>query len=115
MLSPKQFEEGVAYAERNFTEDVDTHLYLDKILIKQQFDLNNKKILDFGCGMGGMAIWYATMYKKCQVYGLDIDPHHIKIAHHLIKKHKVSNIICEKRNILEDPLRNDERFDYIFF
>ena len=115
MLTSEQFEEGVAYAEKNFTEDVDSHLYLDKMLIKQQFDLSNKKVLDFGCGMGGMALWYATAYDNCQVYGLDIDSHHIQITEHLINKHNIPNIVCDKRNILDDPLRDDERFDYIFF
>ena len=115
MLTSEQFEEGVAYAEKNFAEEVGSHLYLDKILIKQQFDLNNKRVLDFGCGMGGMALWYATAFDNCQVYGLDIDPHHIQITEHLIKKHNIQNIVCDKRNILDDPLREDERFDYIFF
>ncbi len=112
-MTRKQFEEGVLYAEDNFKNDNASHLKIDKQLIRKNFDLTNKRILDFGCGMGGMSLWYATNW-KCNVYGLDIDKHHITISEHLKNKYKVANVTFEKRNILEKPLSEKERFDYIF-
>ena len=115
MLTKELFEEGVAYAENNFIAEKQTHLSLDKSLIKEMFDLNGKKVLDFGCGMGGMTLWYAKNFTDSNVYGVDIDTHHIEIAGHLIRKHNINNIVCHKRNILEQPLQPHERFDFIFF
>ncbi|HHS96113.1 MAG TPA: class I SAM-dependent methyltransferase [Phaeodactylibacter sp.] len=112
-MTEAQFKEGVAYSEDNFLNDNAPHLHIDKKLIKSLFDLNGKRILDFGCGMGGMSLWYASNW-DCTVYGLDIDKHHIHIANHLKEKYDVMNVIFEKRNILEDKLRPDERFDFVF-
>ena len=112
-MTQEQFEEGVRYSEDNFQNDNAPHLKIDKQLIREKFDLNGKRILDFGCGMGGMSVWYATNW-DCKVYALDIDAHHITISQHLKEKHKVKNVTFDKRNVLDDPLRDDERFDYIF-
>ncbi|MFT4666028.1 MAG: cyclopropane fatty-acyl-phospholipid synthase-like methyltransferase [Polaribacter sp.] len=112
-MTEAQFKEGVAYSEDNFQNDNAPHLHIDKKLIKERFDLTGKRILDFGCGMGGMSVWYATNW-DCSVYGLDIDKHHVTIANHLKEKHKVDNVTFEKRNILNDKLKPEERFDYIF-
>ena len=112
-MTEEQFKEGIAYSEDNFRNDDAPHLKVDKTLIKAMIDLNGKKVLDFGCGMGGMSMWYATNW-DCQVYGLDIDGHHIQIANHLKEKHHAYNLRFEKRNILEDPLQKEEQFDYIF-
>lgn len=110
-MTKEQFEEGLAYAEENFLNDQAAHLKVDKALIRQKFDLTNKRILDFGCGMGGMSLWYATNW-PCEVHGLDIDNHHIKIANQIKAKHLVDNVIFEVRNILEKPLA--EKYDYVF-
>ncbi len=112
-MTQEQFEDGVAYSEDNFQNDNAPHLKIDKALIREKFDLNGKKVLDFGCGMGGMSVWYATNW-DCQVYALDIDRHHITIAEHLKKKHKVDNVVFSQRNILVDHLKEDEKFDYVF-
>ncbi len=112
-MTQEQFEEGVKYSEDNFQNDDAPHLKIDKQLIREKFDLTGKRILDFGCGMGGMSVWYATNW-DCEVYALDIDAHHITISQHLKEKHKVDNVTFDKRNVLDDPLREDERFDYIF-
>ncbi len=112
-MTKAQFEEGVAYSEDNFRNDHAPHLHIDKKLIKATFDLHGKNVLDFGCGMGGMSLWYATNW-DCSVYALDIDQHHIDIARHLKDKYQVPNVRFDKRNILDDPLQPDERFDFIF-
>lgn len=112
-MTEAQFKEGVEYSEDNFKNDNAPHLKIDKQLIREMFDLSGKRILDFGCGMGGMSVWYATNW-DCEVYALDIDAHHITIAQHLKEKHQVKNVTFSKRNVLEIPLKEDERFDYIF-
>lgn len=112
-MTQEQFEEGVLYAEDNFRNDNAPHLAIDKKLIKEKFDLTGKKVLDFGCGMGGMSLWYADNW-DCEVYGLDIDGHHIKISKTLQEKLGIKNVKFEKRNILDTPLSEDEKFDYVF-
>ena len=111
-MTEEQFYEGLAYAEDNFRNDEASHLKVDKKLIKEKFDLTGRKVLDFGCGMGGMSLWYADNW-DCEVYGLDIDGHHINVANQLKDKYDLHNVTFEQRNILDDPLRNDEKFDFI--
>jgi len=101
--------EGCKYAENAFQGE-NSHLNLDKKLIKENFDFSNKKILDFGCGMGGMTLWYATQW-NCTVHGVDVDANHIEIAEILKTKHKVKNVNFELRDVLEKPLT--EKYDYI--
>jgi len=110
-MTEAQFLEGLAYAEDNFKNEQAPHLHVDKKLIREKFNLDGKKILDFGCGMGGMTLWYATNW-DCEVHGLDIDGHHIDVAKSLQKKHNASNIFFEKRDILDTPLT--EQYDMIF-
>jgi len=112
-MTQEQFEDGLAYAEDNFINDRASHLWVDKQLIKENFDLNGKQVLDFGCGMGGMTLWFAKNW-DCEVYGLDIDHHHIRIAQHLKQKHEVENVFFDIRDILKKPFRRSEKFDYIF-
>jgi 2-polyprenyl-3-methyl-5-hydroxy-6-metoxy-1,4-benzoquinol methylase len=104
------YEEGLAYAEENFRNENASHLKVDKELIRRKFNLTGKKVLDFGCGMGGMSLWYASTW-KCEVHGVDIDRHHIRIAEDLKSKHRVSNVTFEVRNILDKPLK--DKFDFI--
>lgn len=112
-MTQEQFEEGVRYSEDNFINDNAPHLHIDKKLIKEKFDLTGKKVLDFGCGMGGMSLWYATNW-DCEVYALDIDAHHISISQHIQEKHNIKNVTFDKRNIVDDPLKSNEKFDFVF-
>ena len=111
-MTEQQFMEGLSYAEDNFKNDNASHLKVDKQLIREKFDLTGKKILDFGCGMGGMSLWYASNW-DCEVYGLDIDKHHITVANNLKEKYQLRKVTFEKRNILDDPLGPEEKFDFI--
>lgn len=110
-MTDEQFEDGIRYAEDNFQNNNAPHLHVDKRLIKDKFDLTGKKILDFGSGMGGMSLWYATNW-ECQVYGIDIDKHHVTIANAVKEKHNIKNVTFEVRNVLDRPL--DKKYDYIF-
>jgi 2-polyprenyl-3-methyl-5-hydroxy-6-metoxy-1,4-benzoquinol methylase len=110
MMTTTLYQEGIAYAEQNFLNEGANHLRVDKQLLRENFDLNNKKVLDFGCGMGGMTLWYASNW-DCQVFGVDIDRHHIKIANDLKERHHVKNATFEVRNVLDRPF--DEKFDFI--
>ncbi|MGB0931633.1 MAG: class I SAM-dependent methyltransferase [Chitinophagales bacterium] len=112
-MTQEQFEDGLAYAEDNFLNDRASHLWVDKQLIKEKFNLDRKRVLDFGCGMGGMTLWFAKNW-KCEVYGLDIDHHHIRIAQHLKQKYEVNNVQFDIRNIQKTPFRANEKFDAIF-
>lgn len=107
------FNQGLNYAENNFLNDNAPHLKVDKELIKNKFNLDGLQVLDFGCGMGGMTLWYATHW-NCKVYSLDIDSHHIEIANKLKEKHHVKNVTYDQRDIIKSPLREDEKFDFIF-
>ena len=112
-MTQEQFQEGVAYSEVNFHDNNAPHLHIDKKLIREKFDLTGKRVLDFGCGMGGMSLWYATNW-NCEVYALDIDKHHVHVANHLKEKHQVTNVTFDKRNLLDDSFSPDEQFDFIF-
>jgi 2-polyprenyl-3-methyl-5-hydroxy-6-metoxy-1,4-benzoquinol methylase len=111
MLSAQLYAEGMAYAETNFKDEHASHLQVDKQLIRENYPLDGKKVLDFGCGMGGMSLWYATQFSNSEVIGIDIDPNHITIANALKSKHAVSNVQFEVRNLLDQAL--DIKFDYI--
>jgi SAM-dependent methyltransferase len=99
------------YAESNFLHDNAKHLHVDKSFIRENFNLNGKLILDFGCGMGGMTLWYAKNW-NCRVHGVDLDGIHIQVANALKEKHGLENATFLKRDIVEEPLTG--RYDFIF-
>ncbi|WP_417589483.1 SAM-dependent methyltransferase [Owenweeksia hongkongensis] len=109
-MTAEQKCEGLAYAEKNFKEK-DSHLLLDKTFIEEYYDLSDAKVLDFGCGMGGMTLWIDEHY-SCDVKGIDIDKNHIEICHVLKTKYGKDHIQFLLQDILKDPL--EEKFDYIF-
>jgi SAM-dependent methyltransferase len=99
MMTGKQIKEGLNYAKKNFLDDKISHLWIDKVIINEELNLSNKRVLDFGCGMGGMSIWYATNW-DCFVCGIDIDSHHIQVARALKEEFEVKNLIFEEKDIL---------------
>lgn len=50
-LDDELVKEGMAYAEKHFLSE-NSHLELDKAFINSYYDLNGKRVLDFGCGYG---------------------------------------------------------------
>ena len=109
-MTAEQKAEGLAYAERNFREE-DSHLMLDKAFIEKYYDLSGKKVLDFGCGMGGMTLWMDEHY-SCDIKGIDIDHNHIEICNILKTKLGKEHVQFILQDIVQNPL--DEKFDYIF-
>jgi cyclopropane fatty-acyl-phospholipid synthase-like methyltransferase len=108
----EQYREGFDYAERNLLSE-DSHLWLDKKLIKQYLSLDGLRVLDFGCGMGGMTIWIAQQF-DCRIDGYDIDKNHIEISNALLAKHGPHDgrIKFHLQNILEYP--PEGKYDVIF-
>lgn len=104
-------EKSLLYAESNFLHDTARHLWVDKTFIREHFDLRDKLVLDFGCGMGGMSLWYAHNW-DCRVHGVDLDGAHISVAETLKARHGLSSVFFEKRDILERPLT--AAYDVIF-
>ena len=114
-LSADLLNNSLNYAENNFLNDSARHLQVDKDFIRQHFDLNHKRVLDFGSGMGGMSLWYAKNW-RCYVKGVDIDGFHVNVANQLKDKHNVQNVSFEKRDITTDklPPQYEGTFDAIF-
>ncbi|MFQ5448709.1 MAG: SAM-dependent methyltransferase [Saprospiraceae bacterium] len=110
MMTQALYHEGIEYAEQNFLSEDANHLKVDKQLIRKLFNLDDKLVLDFGCGMGGMSLWYAKSW-KCKVHGVDIDRHHIRIANDLKRRHTIENATFEVRDILDNPLTG--KYDFI--
>lgn len=108
-MTPELLQEGLAYAENAFKGEK-SHLTLDKALFSRHFNFDGKKLLDFGCGMGGMTLWYAQQW-DCTVTGTDIDPNHIAIAQKLWEKYPNPRVSFHLQNVLETPLT--DTYDYI--
>uniref|UniRef100_A0A7C3SQ70 Class I SAM-dependent methyltransferase n=1 Tax=Dictyoglomus turgidum TaxID=513050 RepID=A0A7C3SQ70_9BACT len=75
-------------------------------------DLNNKTILDVGCGWGSFFSFLKEKNINVKKYhGVDINEEVIKKAKNLFNL--VKNVTFEKRDILIDPLPSHS-FDYVF-
>ena len=111
MTPEEKIETGISYAEEQANKGCSP--LMDQV-IKESSKDKKIKILDFGCGFGGHSLLYSR-YKNCEVYAMDIDPTHIAVSEELKKKHGMENVTFHKRNILEDPLKEEERFDLVFF
>jgi 2-polyprenyl-3-methyl-5-hydroxy-6-metoxy-1,4-benzoquinol methylase len=108
-MNPELLKEGLAYAEKNLLSH-ESHLFLDKKILKQNFDLRNKEVLDFGCGMGNTAVWVAKEM-GARVDAFDLNHNHICVARELLKKYKVEGVHFDVMNIIETPI--DKQYDFI--
>ena len=109
-MDAAQLQEGLTYAEVNF-QNPNGFSKLDKELIRANFDLKGKDVLDFGCGMGHMSLWFASEL-GAKVDGVDIDENHIIVANELNKKYRVPNVDFSLQNIITDPI--EKQYDFIF-
>ena len=110
LLDSAQLKEGLEYAENNFLS-AKCHLFLDKEILKKNFNLKGKHVLDFGCGMGNTSLWIAKEMGAASVDGFDLDPNHIHVAKELNRKHNVQGVNFELRNIIESPI--EKQYDFI--
>src|SRR5690606_25066379 len=109
LLDAALLKEGLEYAERNFASE-ESHLVLDKKILVKYFDLRDRDVLDFGCGMGNTSLWVAQEM-GARVDGFDLDPNHIVVARELNRKYSIPNVNFELRNIIESPI--DKKYDFI--
>lgn len=109
VLDSRLFEQGLRYAEKNFSGD-DSHLKLDKKILRREFNLKGKCVLDFGCGMGNTSLWLAREM-GARVDGFDLDPNHIAVAQELNRKYRIEGVRFEVRNVVESPV--DKQYDFI--
>lgn len=109
-MDAAQLQEGLQYAEVNYLS-TDGFSKLDKELIKANFDLKGKDLLDFGCGMGHMSLWFAKEM-QAQVDGVDIDENHITVAKAFLEKFPADNITVSLKNIIAEPI--EKKYDFIF-
>ena len=65
-LTQKKIKEGVNYSERQLFASND----LDKGFIEKNLNLDEKRILDFGCGMGGFALWFSSKVNHKKLSGI---------------------------------------------
>lgn len=94
------------YSPKTLGWDKETHKLRYHILLSQ-WDLNNKTILDFGCGFGDMHGYAMEKGINLIYYGLDINESLIREG-----KKREPNANLQVRDIFSSKLDMD--FDYIF-
>ncbi|SJZ40397.1 class I SAM-dependent methyltransferase [Selenihalanaerobacter shriftii] len=79
-----------------------SNLYINNV-IKRNFNIQNKSVLDFGCGIGSSC----SMFSPNNYLGVDLDQNRIKYARHLYPQYNFHVLKEKDLNILSDV------FDYI--
>ena len=106
---------GNLWQTRHDDFSLDQKKFLKNLLRKLNFDpklLNNKKVLDMGCGSGRFTTAFGRLETK-KVYGVDLGDQGLQIGKKLCKKFKLKNVIFKKSSVLNLPLRNNY-FDFVF-
>lgn len=55
-------------------------------------EINGKKILDFGCGLGASSMILSRMFPKASITGVELDPKALSIAHKRLEFYQYPNI-----------------------
>ncbi|OQX98697.1 MAG: hypothetical protein B6I20_10775 [Bacteroidetes bacterium 4572_117] len=80
--------------------------HLVNLVIENKFDLNNKKILDAGCGTGSLLIFINAAFKPKTNFGYEFSKSALKIA-----KKRFPNATYQYKNLNE---ADNTKFDFIF-
>jgi SAM-dependent methyltransferase len=80
-------------------------------LLFEDDEMEGRKILDAGCGTGQRVLGLAKRYPKARIRGIDVTEASLGVARELARRHAISNIAFERRDIL--ALEMEERFDVI--
>lgn len=78
---------------------------------KDILPLENKVVLDAGCGLGGRTVYYSEKGAE-SIVGIDIDENHIKFSKEFAAYKKVKNISFMVANFIDIPLESN-KFDVI--
>ncbi len=102
------------HGKTSFILDILSHFWMkDKYIndiILYISPLENKKILDFGCGPGKLSIEIAKRCKNCIVFASDISPEMLRRVREKVEKEGIHNIIL----ILEKKDRINPHFKEYF-
>ncbi len=101
-------ENPESYSEWEFQNAARTLVYF-----KPHDDIENKTILDIGCGLGGKSTYYALNGAK-YVNAIDIDKERIEAAKNFAEKKKANNIDFEHQDATTLPFAPG-RFDLVLF
>ena len=90
------------------------HLFFDVLGRELSPDtLNNKEVLDVGCGWGGKAIYYAEHFKLKSIHGFDIPRIYNPTVSFSFAKEKGLTNCFFKTGYAEDIAYEDNRFDIV--
>ena len=85
-----------------------TELFLK--FLKTYENLENKKILDIGCGAGANTIYLAKKYPNATIFGIDKNKKAVQFAKEQCKKKRIKNYFFFHSNILTFKKRLDIDF-----
>lgn len=99
---------------QSYMKDVYSYLVTKSLKILKLQDMTGLKILDCGCGTGGLSFQFMDKYSNNiqQIYAIDLSPQSIKIAKQKLKASKYGNIlqfVCRDGTVLSDI--DDNYFD----
>ena len=107
---PAYAEDGEEYSNAEYRE---VSKQFDKSYSEYGLELQDKVVLDAGCGAGGKTVFYAKL--GCQhVYGSDREPYLIEKAKECAAEHGVENDITFQVESLDDLTFESNMFDVVF-
>lgn len=77
-------------------------------------DVADKRVLDVGCGAGGIALLLARDYRARAVVGIDIEAPVLRHARHLITRHGLEDRVAFRQVVPGRLPLDDASFDVVF-
>jgi ubiquinone/menaquinone biosynthesis C-methylase UbiE len=100
-------EYGYSYKSLNWGSQAAQNLRFK--VLSEVADLNGKRILDVGCGLGDFAVWLSANRITVDYTGLDLTSELIQQAR---ESHPSLNF--QTGSILDKSIFSDQHFDYVF-